>query len=67
MPATGENRFLTEFNKERIAQIDWQPPREFWFTSKTGRRIQSLLVLPPGSTLPVSTRCWCSLTAARTT
>jgi dipeptidyl aminopeptidase/acylaminoacyl peptidase len=44
---TGENRFLTEFNKERMAQIDWQPPREFWFTSKTGRRIQSLLVLPP--------------------
>jgi dipeptidyl aminopeptidase/acylaminoacyl peptidase len=45
---TGENRFLTDFNKERIAQIDWQPPREFWFTSKNGRRIQSLLVLPPG-------------------
>jgi dipeptidyl aminopeptidase/acylaminoacyl peptidase len=45
---TGENRFLTEFNKERIAQIDWQPPREFWFVSKAGKRIQSLLVLPPG-------------------
>jgi dipeptidyl aminopeptidase/acylaminoacyl peptidase len=44
---TGENRFLTEFNKDRIAQIDWKPPREFWITSKTGRRIQSLLVLPP--------------------
>jgi dipeptidyl aminopeptidase/acylaminoacyl peptidase len=45
--ATGTNRFLTEFNKDRIAQIDWQPPREFWFTSKAGKRIQSLLVLPP--------------------
>ena len=45
---TGEKHFLTEFNKDRIAQIDWQPPREFWFTSKAGRRIQSLLVLPPG-------------------
>jgi len=44
---TGENRFLTEFNKERIARIDWQPPREFWITSKAGRRIQSLVVLPP--------------------
>ncbi len=44
---TGENRFLTEFNKDRIAQIDWQPPREFWFTAKNGRRIQSLVVLPP--------------------
>jgi dipeptidyl aminopeptidase/acylaminoacyl peptidase len=46
-PKTGENRFLTDFNKDRIAQIDWQPPREFWFTSKSGKRIQSLLVLPP--------------------
>jgi dipeptidyl aminopeptidase/acylaminoacyl peptidase len=44
---TGERSFLTEFNKDRIALIDWQPPREFWFTSKAGRRIQSLLVLPP--------------------
>jgi dipeptidyl aminopeptidase/acylaminoacyl peptidase len=44
---TGENHFLTEFNKDRITQIDWQPPREFWFTSKAGRRIQSLVVLPP--------------------
>ncbi|HUI82559.1 MAG TPA: S9 family peptidase [Bryobacteraceae bacterium] len=44
---TGENHFLTEFNKERIRQIDWQPPREFWFNAKTGRRIQSLVVLPP--------------------
>jgi dipeptidyl aminopeptidase/acylaminoacyl peptidase len=44
---TGERRFLTEFNKDRIDQIDWQPPREFWFTAKTGRRIQSLLILPP--------------------
>jgi dipeptidyl aminopeptidase/acylaminoacyl peptidase len=45
---TGEKSFLTDFNKDRIAQIDWQPPREFWFTSKAGKRIQSLLVLPPG-------------------
>jgi dipeptidyl aminopeptidase/acylaminoacyl peptidase len=44
---TGENHFLSEFNKERIAEIDWQPPKEFWFTAKNGRRIQSLVVLPP--------------------
>jgi len=44
---TGENHFLTEFNKERVAQIDWQPPREFWSTSKAGRRVQSFVVLPP--------------------
>jgi len=44
---TGDRQFLTDFNKDRIAQIDWQPPREFWINAKTGRRIQSLLVLPP--------------------
>jgi dipeptidyl aminopeptidase/acylaminoacyl peptidase len=44
---TGANTFLTEFNKDRIAQIDWQPPREFWITSKAGKRVQSFLVLPP--------------------
>jgi dipeptidyl aminopeptidase/acylaminoacyl peptidase len=46
-PRTGERISLTEFDKERVAQIDWQPPREFWITSKSGRRIQSLVVLPP--------------------
>jgi dipeptidyl aminopeptidase/acylaminoacyl peptidase len=46
-PQTGSRRFLTEFNKDRIEQIDWQPPKEFWFTAKNGRRVQSMLVLPP--------------------
>jgi len=46
-PQTGSRRFLTEFNKDRIQHIDWKPPREFWFTAKNGKRIQSLLVLPP--------------------
>jgi len=46
-PQTGSRRFLTEFNKDHIQQIDWQPPKEFWFTAKNGKRIQSLLVLPP--------------------
>jgi dipeptidyl aminopeptidase/acylaminoacyl peptidase len=40
-------RFLTAFNQDRIAQIDWQPPRHFWFTAASGARIHSLLVLPP--------------------
>jgi dipeptidyl aminopeptidase/acylaminoacyl peptidase len=44
---TGENRILTEFNTERTSHIDWQPPREFWFTSKAGKRIHNLVVLPP--------------------
>ena len=46
-PKTGARRFLTEFNKDRIEQIDWQPAKDFWFTAKNGKRIQSLLILPP--------------------
>ena len=42
------HRLLTHFNDDRIANIDWQPMREFWFTAKNGKRIQSLIVLPPG-------------------
>jgi dipeptidyl aminopeptidase/acylaminoacyl peptidase len=43
----GGHRFLTEFNKERIAEIDWQAPRHVWFTAKNGKRIHSVMVLPP--------------------
>ena len=45
--ATGERRALTSFNVERAAAIDWQPVQEFWFTSRRGRRIHSLIALPP--------------------
>jgi dipeptidyl aminopeptidase/acylaminoacyl peptidase len=38
---------LTSFNAERVAQIDWQPLRHFWFTSKAGRRIHNMVALPP--------------------
>jgi dipeptidyl aminopeptidase/acylaminoacyl peptidase len=38
---------LTDFNSERLAQIDWQPLRHFWFTSKAGKRIHNLVALPP--------------------
>jgi dipeptidyl aminopeptidase/acylaminoacyl peptidase len=38
---------LTEFNAERVAQIDWQPLRHFWFTSKAGKRIHNMIALPP--------------------
>lgn len=46
-PAAGKHRPLSDFNADRIARIDWQPPRHFWFTAKNGRRIHSLIVLPP--------------------
>jgi dipeptidyl aminopeptidase/acylaminoacyl peptidase len=45
--ATGARRALSAFNVERAAAIDWQPVQEFWFTSKRGRRIHSLVALPP--------------------
>ena len=38
---------LTNFNADRVAQIDWQPVRHFWFTSKAGKRIHSMVALPP--------------------
>jgi dipeptidyl aminopeptidase/acylaminoacyl peptidase len=38
---------LTTFNAERTAQIDWQPLRHFWFTSKAGKRIHNMVALPP--------------------
>jgi dipeptidyl aminopeptidase/acylaminoacyl peptidase len=46
-PRTGARRLLTGFNDERIAQIDWEAPRHVWFTSRKGKRIHSLMVLPP--------------------
>jgi dipeptidyl aminopeptidase/acylaminoacyl peptidase len=46
-PKTRSQRFLTAFNQERIEQIDWQPPLHFWFTAQSGKRIHSLIVLPP--------------------
>jgi dipeptidyl aminopeptidase/acylaminoacyl peptidase len=38
---------LTNFNGAQVARIDWQPLRQFWFTSKAGKRIHSLVALPP--------------------
>ncbi len=38
---------LTSFNSERAEAIDWQPLDHFWFTSKDGRQIHSMLALPP--------------------
>lgn len=47
-PAQPGQRALTGFNVDRAARIDWQPMREFWFTASSGKRIQSLIVYPPG-------------------
>jgi len=47
-PATARWTPLTKFNAERAASIDWQPLREFWFTSSKGKRIHSFYAVPPG-------------------
>ena len=38
---------LTSFNADQVAKIDWLPLRHFWFTSKAGKRIHSMIALPP--------------------
>jgi dipeptidyl aminopeptidase/acylaminoacyl peptidase len=44
----GRGTPLTDFNGARVDAIDWQPARTFTFTSRRGRPIHNLLVLPPG-------------------
>lgn len=46
-PARGLHSYLTNFDAERIAQIDWKAPEHFWFTAKNGKRIHNLITLPP--------------------
>lgn len=43
----GGHKALTAFNAERAAQLDWQPLREFWFTSGRGKAIHNWIALPP--------------------
>ncbi|MEO5936544.1 MAG: prolyl oligopeptidase family serine peptidase, partial [Terriglobales bacterium] len=45
--AAQQGQTLTSFAAADAQKIDWQSPRHFWFTSKGGRRIHNLLVLPP--------------------
>jgi len=45
--ATGERSFLSTFNRAACDAIDWQPPKEFWTTTKSGTKVHSFLVLPP--------------------
>ena len=45
--AGGRHVNLSDFNAAQAAEIDWQSPEHFWFTSKEGRRIHNMLFLPP--------------------
>ncbi len=48
MPAKGgAERQLTDFNRERRSQLDWQDAEHFWFTSAEGSRVHALLIKPP--------------------
>ncbi|MCC6171280.1 MAG: S9 family peptidase [Gammaproteobacteria bacterium] len=47
-PERAGHRSLSDFNSQRLAALDLPPVRHFWFTSSRGRRIHSLLVVPPG-------------------
>jgi dipeptidyl aminopeptidase/acylaminoacyl peptidase len=44
---TKAHKNLTSFNVEKAAQIDWQPPIHFWFTSSRGKQIHNFIVRPP--------------------
>ena len=39
---------LTNFNTAKAAELDLPALKHFWFTSKAGKRIHSMMALPPG-------------------
>jgi len=45
--AAGSHAALTNFNGERVSQIDAPAPIHFWFTAKNGKRIHNIMYLPP--------------------
>jgi dipeptidyl aminopeptidase/acylaminoacyl peptidase len=46
-PAKGTRTALSSFTTQAAAAIDWPPLRHFWFTSAGGKRIHSMIALPP--------------------
>ncbi len=45
-PATKSHRNITDFDADKAASLDWQPPQHFWFTNKDGLRIHNMIVVP---------------------
>jgi dipeptidyl aminopeptidase/acylaminoacyl peptidase len=46
-PAKGSHTMLTNFNAAAVANIDAPASIHFWFVAKNGKRIHSILTLPP--------------------
>jgi dipeptidyl aminopeptidase/acylaminoacyl peptidase len=46
-PAAKRHVPLTSFAVAPASAIDWQPLQHFWFTSTRGKRIHSMIALPP--------------------
>ncbi len=44
----GSHTLLTSFNAAQVAQLDAPDPIHHWFAAKNGKRIHSILFLPPG-------------------
>jgi len=47
-PSQRNHKLLTRMSVDQAGGIDWQPVRHFWFTSKRGRKIHSMIALPSG-------------------
>lgn len=45
--ATKQHTRLSSFAVDKSARLNWTPVEHFWFTSSRGRRIHSLIVMPP--------------------
>ncbi|MGH9915375.1 MAG: S9 family peptidase, partial [Pyrinomonadaceae bacterium] len=46
-PERKTRQALTDFTTQAASAIDWQPLKSFWLTSKAGKRIHSMVALPP--------------------
>jgi dipeptidyl aminopeptidase/acylaminoacyl peptidase len=46
-PKAGRHDRLTSINVEQASQIDWQPLKQFWLTTKAGRKVHSMVALAP--------------------
>jgi dipeptidyl aminopeptidase/acylaminoacyl peptidase len=44
---SGSHSAITSFNAAKVAEIDAPPPIHFWFSAKNGKRIYSIMFLPP--------------------